>query len=494
MIARVFLRGGLSGALLCALVGCGEPSSDAPVTCGDGQLDAAEGCDDGNAVSGDGCSAQCAIEEGYSCMIAGFACVSVCGDGVQVADEACDDGNTASGDGCSSICEVEEPGSEVCVGGEDEDGDGAIDCDDADCADALECAPAETEGDCADGIDNDEDGATDCADSDCAADPACDDPPLAETDCVDGVDNDEDGATDCEDDDCIDAPECGQSEDCGNGVDDDADGLADCLDPDCAAQCVEGECGDGELNTGEECDNGDANSDTEPDACRTTCRLPACGDDVIDADEECDGGEQCTDACQSDPCVGEGSVEFIADRGVPFGSGFEYRVTLGFEDEDDRVPPCAADFGLESGYDAAVVFVPPSGGIWLLDTSRRGTNIGAWVSVGTSCAADDQLACSGTNGAINRGAVLVELEGGVPYTICSTQPRVRESSSSSFSLFRRSLEKESARPEHTSAFATWGLSAWRGAVSPARKFWRGSANPAAWARPAWSGANPDWIA
>ena len=116
-------------------------------------------------------------------------------------------------------------------------------------------------------------------------------------------------------------------------------------------------------------------------------------------------------------CVGEGSVEFIADRGVPFGSGFEYRVTLGFEDEDDRVPPCATELGLSSGYDAAVVFVPPSSGTWLLDTSRRGTNIGAWVSIGTSCLEEDQLACSGTNGVVNRGALLVELDEGVPYSI-----------------------------------------------------------------------------
>ena len=59
---------------------------------------------------------------------------------------------------------------EICGNGEDDDEDGATDCDDTDCADAANCNP---EGDCADGVDNDGDGDVDCADSDCAANPAC---------------------------------------------------------------------------------------------------------------------------------------------------------------------------------------------------------------------------------------------------------------------------------------------------------------------------------
>ncbi len=52
---------------------------------------------------------------------------------------------------------------------------------------------------------------------------------------------------------------------------------------------VEGECGDGVLNKGEECDLGVFNSDVLPDTCRTNCLLPHCGDMVKDSDEECDG-------------------------------------------------------------------------------------------------------------------------------------------------------------------------------------------------------------
>ena len=50
---------------------------------------------------------------------------------------------------------------------------------------------------CADGIDNDGDGATDCADTECAGAPGC-----VETDCADTRDDDRDGATDCADFDC----------------------------------------------------------------------------------------------------------------------------------------------------------------------------------------------------------------------------------------------------------------------------------------------------
>ncbi|MEZ4398611.1 MAG: M4 family metallopeptidase [Kofleriaceae bacterium] len=66
------------------------------------------------------------------------------------------------------------PGPEtVCDDGVDNDGDGAIDCADSDCAGAPACQGPTTETVCDDGVDNDGDGAIDCADSDCAGAPAC---------------------------------------------------------------------------------------------------------------------------------------------------------------------------------------------------------------------------------------------------------------------------------------------------------------------------------
>ncbi len=83
-----------------------EGSSAAKVTCGD-KLDYApqkggEDCDDGNKVNGDGCSSNC-LDEGSVTKGTYFA---TCGDGTidKAHGEQCDDSNTVSGDGCSSIC------------------------------------------------------------------------------------------------------------------------------------------------------------------------------------------------------------------------------------------------------------------------------------------------------------------------------------------------------------------------------------------------------
>ena len=90
-----------------------------PAACGDGKVDSqppvTEECDDGNQVNDDGCNNQCKV--GY------------CGDGaVQPGNgEDCDDGNTLDGDGCSSTCKRQD----ICANQIDDDGDGLVDCDDA---------------------------------------------------------------------------------------------------------------------------------------------------------------------------------------------------------------------------------------------------------------------------------------------------------------------------------------------------------------------------
>ena len=63
-----------------------------------------------------------------------------------------------------------------------------------------------------------------------------------------------------------------------------------------------GECGDGIVNSpNEECDDGENNANTA-DACRTDCLLPKCGDGILDSDEECDDSnlwniDGCDDTC-----------------------------------------------------------------------------------------------------------------------------------------------------------------------------------------------------
>jgi hypothetical protein len=89
---------------------------------------------------------------------------------------------------------------EICDDQLDGDGDGAVDCEDEDCAGFPACQP---EANCSDGADEDEDGAVDCTDPDCSGDPAC----LREI-CFDGVDNDRDGAADCDDSECAALSQC----------------------------------------------------------------------------------------------------------------------------------------------------------------------------------------------------------------------------------------------------------------------------------------------
>jgi cysteine-rich repeat protein len=92
---------------------CGGPCS-ACVVCGDGVVEGTEQCDDGNAVNNDTCSNACVTatcsdgarnqgEAGIDCGGPCSACV-VCGDGVVTGTEQCDDGNAVNNDTCSNAC------------------------------------------------------------------------------------------------------------------------------------------------------------------------------------------------------------------------------------------------------------------------------------------------------------------------------------------------------------------------------------------------------
>ncbi|MGD2138649.1 MAG: DUF4215 domain-containing protein, partial [Gammaproteobacteria bacterium] len=101
--------------------------------------------------------------------------------------------------------------------------------------------------------------------------------------CGDGnVDGDTDPPEEC--DNCLDPPcdpfpaddECNNGQDIGDGP---------CQFTICGDGIIQPTNGEG---VNEFCDDGAANSDTTPDACRTDCTLPSCGDGVVDTDEECD--------------------------------------------------------------------------------------------------------------------------------------------------------------------------------------------------------------
>jgi cysteine-rich repeat protein len=61
-------------------------SDDVEAVCGDGVVEDGEECDDGNDVDWDGCSAECTVEEYYSCRQSGkiSICQPVCGAGLAV--------------------------------------------------------------------------------------------------------------------------------------------------------------------------------------------------------------------------------------------------------------------------------------------------------------------------------------------------------------------------------------------------------------------------
>ena len=99
---------------------------------------------------------------------------------------------------------------------------------------SIRCISLSIEANCSDLVDNDGDSAVDCDDADCANDPACQLIPVEN--CSDLVDNDGDSAVDCDDADCVNDPACQlvPVENCSDLVDNDGDSAVDCDDADCA--------------------------------------------------------------------------------------------------------------------------------------------------------------------------------------------------------------------------------------------------------------------
>jgi hypothetical protein len=100
-----------------------------------------------------------------------------------------------------------------------------------------------------------------------------------------------------------------------------------------------GSCGDGVVQTVEECDDGPANSDTAADACRTDCIAPGCGDAVVDSAEGCDDGADnsnvAIDACRTD-CTPAGCGDNVVDT----GEGCDPPAGAGCDDDCQVIPIC----------------------------------------------------------------------------------------------------------------------------------------------------------
>ncbi|MFT5992972.1 MAG: cysteine-rich repeat protein [Bradymonadia bacterium] len=88
------------------------------------------------------------------------------------------------------------------------------------------------------------------------------------------------------------------------------DGLANALEADaCRPYCRLPRCGDGVVDSGEQCDDGNSSN---TDGCKRDCSLAVCGDGLVDASEACDDGNSsntdgCTNACMQATC-GDGYI------------------------------------------------------------------------------------------------------------------------------------------------------------------------------------------
>jgi fibro-slime domain-containing protein len=151
-------------------IGSGGAGGAATAACGDGKVAGDETCDDQNSDGGDGCSASCQVEAGWTCPVAGAACVAKeCGDGIVAGSEACDDGNAMATDGCSDSCALETgfkcptpnmpceattcgdgvpEGTEQCDDGNNDMGDGCTPF----CVNEPDCSLGACTSSCGDGI------------------------------------------------------------------------------------------------------------------------------------------------------------------------------------------------------------------------------------------------------------------------------------------------------------------------------------------------------
>ncbi|MFH0712098.1 MAG: hypothetical protein V1889_03235 [archaeon] len=292
---------------------CIEPS------CGDGNLDSGEECDDGNVVGGDGCDENCLAEE---CVV----------------DGDCDDGLFCNGE-------------ESCVGGECVSGDAVV-CDVFDLDEIASCDWDENvltwdyfegfDSVCSESLDSCTSGSVDVVsecDFDCGAE--C----VVDGDC--GCDEDYcDGTT------LYDYVDYGLCDDClcGNC------GVEVFLN---SSECgyVAPYCGDGNLDSGEECDDGNNYND---DGCDENCEIECecyndsdCGEDYCDDweyycklnsvmkkrtcyDNFCDAGEcsqksrvekklfeKCLFGCENGKCLGC-DFNFSCDLNFSCGGGCDW--------------------------------------------------------------------------------------------------------------------------------------------------------------------------
>jgi hypothetical protein len=268
---------------ICGDDGCGGSCGE----CAD-----AETCTDDGAC--EGCTADCTDK-----FCGDDGCGGSCGECLG-ANERCTPAGMCE---CLADCTGKECGDDGCGGS-------CGDCQVFEACDPAGLCEVVSEYLCTDGLDDDGDGDIDCADADCNADPACED-------CTDAIDNDGDLLIDCDDSDCFGrVGVCDVELNCTDGEDNDLDMVGDCMDTDCAldiACCI-------------------------PDCAGKICGDDGCGGSCGDclATETCSpDGAMCVPNCTDDAqCLGlsDGAQLCLGDSVATCNAGADGCLDVTFED------------------------------------------------------------------------------------------------------------------------------------------------------------------
>ncbi len=284
---------------------------------------------------------------------------------------------------------------------------------------------------CDDEIDNDGDGDVDCDDADCDGDDACPAGPVCGDGTIDTGEACDDGTLNSDDDPnacrttCVE-PSCGDGvtddlydETCDDGNTDDGDG--------CDATCqLEPFCGNGVIDGDEACDDGVENSDRIPNACRTDCSLPSCGDSVTDAGEQCDDGNNddgdgCNAVCAieiGEACADVVDLAVLADVGTPAGDGIRYQGTLTGTTPEFAPPGDCVEDSTATGRDQMLLWNAPADGLYVITTDFPATAVDTVVYVLDNCVDGAPLACNDDAAlATSSSRVVLDATAGAPYFI-----------------------------------------------------------------------------